>query len=95
MQVHGTAPEPKAPGPPKSAHARAASGGLASARLPRRKGRPPKHGDDDDDIIYADGVCGDEEDGEATGTQRWSAVNRAERYRRRRGDESDAGGCRF
>lgn len=91
MQVHGTAPEPKAPGQAKAAHARLASA-AAGLGVPRRKGRPLKHGVDDDDVIYAvDGL--DDEEGEGTGAHCWSAVNRAERCRRRHGDESDPGTC--
>ncbi|KAK9853652.1 hypothetical protein WJX84_008141 [Apatococcus fuscideae] len=90
-QVHGTAPEPKAPGQAKVAHARMASAGAGSG-LSRRRGRPPKHGHDDDDVIYAVDGFGDEDgEGEGVGAHRWSAVNRAERARRRHGDESDAG----
>lgn len=94
MQVHGTAPEPKAPGQAKAAHARMASAAAGSG-MPRRRGRPPKHGGDADDVIYAvDGLEDEEGEGEGTGAHRWSAVNRAERCRRRHGNESDPGTAR-
>ena len=91
MQVHGTAPEPKAPGQAKAAHARLASAAAGSG-MPRRRGRLPKHEGDDDDVIYAvDGMEDEEGEGEGTGAHRWSGVNRAERCRRRHGNESDPG----
>ena len=95
MQVHGTRPEPKAPGPPSMAHPCMATVAAGSTGVPGRRGRPPKCGrEDEDDVIYAaDGAEDEDEDAGASGANRWSGVNRAERYRRRHGDESDAGQC--